>query len=498
MANNRLEILLTVVDEASAKLKAIGDEVNKVSAQVKGGFESAGKATVDFGKEVRSAGKIVSQAGMQMSFFGAALTGPFILAIKDSATRSTELAIKVDNLKARFQDIEMLIAQAVVPIVDRFSNIIFNLTNLINSLNPEMVNAVLQATFLAGIFLTLVGVTTLVIGKIIALSGIVAILWGNFMLFAAANAPLLIIAGSIALLITLMFRFQAVSNTVMSTFEVLFLLLRTGFDGIVIVVETVILSLLTKIQWLLDMMARIPGPTQAMFQSLADNVRGVTDALKLSIESSVQTVQTNVAAIDSIFQTGTGNWAMHFDNFKSKVTGVVNSIKGLGTDTGTQTKATTEMWNKQATGLQGALGTMNAALQSAAAQNKAFAIAAKVTAIGLAIVNTAVGVTNALAVPPPWFGMALAVMIGIAGAIQIATIAATPMAKGGIVTGPTHALIGEAGPEAVIPLSQFGGRMGNNVSINIEINNPNVSSMSDIDTLTEEISRRLNNEIERL
>ena len=28
----------------------------------------------------------------------------------------------------------------------------------------------------------------------------------------------------------------------------------------------------------------------------------------------------------------------------------------------------------------------------------------------------------------------------------------TPMAKGGIVTGPTNALIGEAGPEAVIPL----------------------------------------------
>jgi phage-related minor tail protein len=29
----------------------------------------------------------------------------------------------------------------------------------------------------------------------------------------------------------------------------------------------------------------------------------------------------------------------------------------------------------------------------------------------------------------------------------------TKFAKGGIVTGPTNALIGEAGPEAVIPLS---------------------------------------------
>lgn len=33
----------------------------------------------------------------------------------------------------------------------------------------------------------------------------------------------------------------------------------------------------------------------------------------------------------------------------------------------------------------------------------------------------------------------------------------TSMAKGGVVTSPTNAIIGEAGPEAVIPLSQMGG-----------------------------------------
>ena len=37
------------------------------------------------------------------------------------------------------------------------------------------------------------------------------------------------------------------------------------------------------------------------------------------------------------------------------------------------------------------------------------------------------------------------------------TFYGTPMAKGGIVTKPTNAVIGEAGPEAVIPLGQHGG-----------------------------------------
>jgi TP901 family phage tail tape measure protein len=44
-----------------------------------------------------------------------------------------------------------------------------------------------------------------------------------------------------------------------------------------------------------------------------------------------------------------------------------------------------------------------------------------------------------------------------------------PMATGGIVTGPMHALIGEAGPEAVIPLDKMGS-MGNTYNITINAN----------------------------
>lgn len=40
-------------------------------------------------------------------------------------------------------------------------------------------------------------------------------------------------------------------------------------------------------------------------------------------------------------------------------------------------------------------------------------------------------------------------------------------AKGGIVTGPTLALIGEAGPEAVVPLSGRNAGMGNQITINV-------------------------------
>ena len=46
------------------------------------------------------------------------------------------------------------------------------------------------------------------------------------------------------------------------------------------------------------------------------------------------------------------------------------------------------------------------------------------------------------------------------------------LADGGIVTGPTLALIGEAGPEAVVPLDRMGGMGGNNVTINVNGGDP--------------------------
>lgn len=55
-----------------------------------------------------------------------------------------------------------------------------------------------------------------------------------------------------------------------------------------------------------------------------------------------------------------------------------------------------------------------------------------------------------------------------AGAVSSVVGALWPFADGGIVTGPTPALIGEAGPEAVIPLDQLGNFGGQtNITINM-------------------------------
>ena len=94
------------------------------------------------------------------------------------------------------------------------------------------------------------------------------------------------------------------------------------------------------------------------------------------------------------------------------------------------------------------------------------AIAAIVDALALelgalAVKYTAMSIAGDLSKIPA----AVAATLGVAGlAATAGAIRAIPLAEGGIVTKPTMALIGEAGPEAVVPLGKMGG--GKTVVIN--------------------------------
>ena len=53
------------------------------------------------------------------------------------------------------------------------------------------------------------------------------------------------------------------------------------------------------------------------------------------------------------------------------------------------------------------------------------------------------------------------------GSFDIGNINIPGFANGGIVTGPTLAMVGEKGPEAIIPLSQLGNMGGGGVTVNV-------------------------------
>lgn len=74
----------------------------------------------------------------------------------------------------------------------------------------------------------------------------------------------------------------------------------------------------------------------------------------------------------------------------------------------------------------------------------------------------------------------------------------TKFAKGGIVTGPTLGMVGEEGPEAIIPLSKGGiGNMGGNYSFTINIDKPEISSEFDLEYVAQVVSDKIYGDIRR-
>lgn len=106
--------------------------------------------------------------------------------------------------------------------------------------------------------------------------------------------------------------------------------------------------------------------------------------------------------------------------------------------------------NQQVAALQDELAARKEAIEKKTAKK------AQGVAVGQAIVNTAQGVTKALASAPPPFNFALAALVAAAGIAEIAKIKAQAFASGGVVDRPTLALVGEyAGasnnPEIITP-----------------------------------------------
>lgn len=115
--------------------------------------------------------------------------------------------------------------------------------------------------------------------------------------------------------------------------------------------------------------------------------------------------------------------------------------------------------------------------------NSKFAKAAKAAAIVEATINTYVGATKALASYPPPFNFIAAAAVVASGLAQVATIRAQPAQRGGALPQGQAAIVGEDGPELIVPkqpstviprevadaIDGLGGRGGEPVIVNFNI-----------------------------
>jgi len=118
-----------------------------------------------------------------------------------------------------------------------------------------------------------------------------------------------------------------------------------------------------------------------------------------------------------------------------------------------------------------------------AAQRKQ-AMMSKATSLVGAVVNTAEAVTKALASSFPPMNFINAAIVGAMGAAQIALIATQPLpafAEGGVagLHGPEAIIVGEKGPERIIPAGGGGGGTNIEFKANYYITSPDALGVRD-------------------
>lgn len=379
---SELNIILTLTDRATEGLRTFSSNISEAS------------------RNLRHLGRNISQVGSILTIFGGSITAVFSVALKNAADNVSGLQQQFDRIQNTTDNFQETIGNALLPIVTQFANILNILFNAFSSLSPALQNAIIQGTFLTGVFLTLGGGITFITGKIISLIGSLTILISNFLIFAALNPPLLVIAGTIAIIVALMFKFKWIADTVMSTFQVLFLFLKNGFLTIKMALEGFLLGVTEAIEKLFNLLGRIPGPIQDIFQILAEQARLASESIREGINQDLEGLNENIQKIGETITTGQGEWSQGFEDLR---TSIANTSEEMARSD-TQIQLSSNTWRNSIEGIANALGFLQTALSSAATQNRAFAIASQVIAIGMAIINTNQAATEALKVPPPWVG----------------------------------------------------------------------------------------------
>ena len=301
MADQELKVTLTLSDQLTTALSKTQDGLNT------------------FGDNLRSASRELVRVGSIMTGFGAGMSAPFIAALASVSNSSFAVHEQFRQLGDVSDQLSQTIATAVLPVFERKIQVLENMVVAFNALDPQVKNFILQGTFAAGMLLTIVGVSTLVIGKLGELFANVTLLTSKFVAWVAipANAWFMEIAAAIVVVIALMVKYKDVADVVLSTFQILFLFLKNGFLAVKAANELFVSSALSGIADVLAALAKVPGPSQTAFTNMANAIRNASANAQILADRDLHGIIVNSQQIGSILASGQGTWSKGFDNLKT-------------------------------------------------------------------------------------------------------------------------------------------------------------------------------------
>ncbi len=155
--NQELAVILTLKDELTA---ALGRTV-----------QAAGQQLDELGHRMKQFGREITQVGRSLTFLGAAITGIFSVSLAVAQKYSIEASNAIRDLNAQHVRFQMIVAQALIPVLSQLTAILSRLVDAFQSMNPATRDAIIQWTAIGGVFLIVAGLIAHIFGALIKLTG---------------------------------------------------------------------------------------------------------------------------------------------------------------------------------------------------------------------------------------------------------------------------------------------------------------------------------------
>lgn len=291
-----LSILLKFRDQASGAVKQAAEGMSRSLKQVGETIKDAGQAMRQFGRNAIQAGAII--------------TGPFLLALREAGQHNAQVRDTLRDLSFELSQFSQVIAQAILPIIQRFVEGLKTVREWFVALSPETRDAVLRMTFLSGvIFLVAGAVAKLGANLVILGSGIFSTIGKLNAWVVANNATVLAIAGTVAALVVLIAMFQQgdtflqkVGRTldlVGEEFKFLAHILLTGLGG-------ALTAVVFLIEQFIAILAKLPGPQKHFLQGLLEDVKQIRQTMGEFTKLEAQEISKSLERIETVAVAGGG------------------------------------------------------------------------------------------------------------------------------------------------------------------------------------------------
>lgn len=294
------------------------------------GVKSAGEGIKDLGQSVMSTSQKLGRIASTMTFIGAGITAPFIMAFKSVEKYSSSAKQEIDKFGNTILNLRMSIADSLTPIIQRFNNILADLTQRWLSLSQETKDMIVKVVFMGGVFLTLGGIIGTVVLKVAYLSGAFLKLIGSMITgFASLNAPMLLIVIGIGFIIAAMLKWKNVSIMVFNAVEIAFNYFVMSFNAIRAIFDGIVIAITKYVAFILGIFEKLPTPFKKsigeMRKSLDDFSKGAQEDFGKATSSAINSGKT----IGSLF-TKEGNLSKGITDFGVKVKDIGGLFDNLG------------------------------------------------------------------------------------------------------------------------------------------------------------------------